>query len=282
MHLKTTRRKFSKVVGSGILGTAAIGFYTWQIEPKWVEYKKISMAIENLPESLVGEYLVHLSDIHIGPRVDSNYIINTLKKVSEIKPRIIVITGDFVSYENDWVLEKLNKVFNNFNTMAPRIYACLGNHDYGDGWSDLLVADKIKNILLRNNIRFLNNQIDTYQGLQIAGFEDYWSPNFSPEKVIKNIDPNLSCISLCHNPDAIDHKLFLKYKGWILAGHTHGGQCKPPFLSPPILPVKNKLYTAGKFKVNEKLLYINRGLGHLLQVRFNVRPEVTIFKLQKA
>jgi predicted MPP superfamily phosphohydrolase len=27
-------------------------------------------------------------------------------------------------------------------------------------------------------------------------------------------------------------------------------------------------------------LYINRGVGHLLHVRFNVRPEVTVFELR--
>jgi predicted MPP superfamily phosphohydrolase len=30
------------------------------------------------------------------------------------------------------------------------------------------------------------------------------------------------------------------------------------------------------------MLYINRGVGHLLQVRINVRPEVTLFELQPA
>jgi uncharacterized protein len=27
-------------------------------------------------------------------------------------------------------------------------------------------------------------------------------------------------------------------------------------------------------------LYINRGLGHLIRVRFNVRPEITLFRLR--
>jgi uncharacterized protein len=33
---------------------------------------------------------------------------------------------------------------------------------------------------------------------------------------------------------------------------------------------------------NNKMLYINRALGHLWQVRFNVRPEISIFELQSA
>lgn len=33
---------------------------------------------------------------------------------------------------------------------------------------------------------------------------------------------------------------------------------------------------------NGRTLYINRALGHLWQVRLNVRPEITIFRLEKA
>jgi predicted MPP superfamily phosphohydrolase len=56
---------------------------------------------------------------------------------------------------------------------------------------------------------------------------------------------------------------------------------KPPFLPPPIIPCRNKRYTAGVFDVGpRRTLYINRGLGHLQRVRFNVRPEITLFTLQ--
>ena len=73
------------------------------------------------------------------------------------------------------------------------------------------------------------------------------------------------------------------YHGWILSGHTHGGQCKPPFLPPPLLPVRNVRYTAGEFALDgNRRLYINRGVGHLLRVRFNMRPEVTVHELVPA
>ena len=59
--------------------------------------------------------------------------------------------------------------------------------------------------------------------------------------------------------------------------------CKPPFLSPPFLPVKNRLYTAGDFDLlGNRRLNINRGVGHLSQVRFNVRYEATVFLLQRS
>jgi predicted MPP superfamily phosphohydrolase len=45
--------------------------------------------------------------------------------------------------------------------------------------------------------------------------------------------------------------------------------------------VRNKRYTAGEIPLADgRRLYINRGLGHLIRVRFNVRPEITVFTLR--
>ena len=89
---------------------------------------------------------------------------------------------------------------------------------------------------------------------------------------------------LCHNPDVLDEPISgVICEGGCSPGHTHGGQCKPPFLPPPLLPVRNRRYTAGTFAVGAgRTLYINRGLGHLIQVRFNARPELTLFTLERA
>jgi predicted MPP superfamily phosphohydrolase len=51
-------------------------------------------------------------------------------------------------------------------------------------------------------------------------------------------------------------------------------------LPPPIVPVRNRRYTSGEFDLGDgRHMYINRGLGHLLRVRFNARPEITMFTL---
>jgi hypothetical protein len=97
------------------------------------------------------------------------------------------------------------------------------------------------------------------------------------------LNPAEAALVLCHNPDAADEPVWAGYRGWILAGHTHGGQCKPPFLPPPLLPVKNRRYTCGAFDLGDgRNLYISRGLGYLRRVRFGVRPEITLFRLVAA
>ncbi len=62
-------------------------------------------------------------------------------------------------------------------------------------------------------------------------------PTFGPNEVLSQINHKQANLVLCHNPDVVDHPIWNGYRGWILAGHTHGGQVKPPFLPPPILPV---------------------------------------------
>lgn len=277
------RRKFLKttaVVGSL---TAVTGAYAWQIEPFWLEFTDVKMPIANLPAHLVGKKLMQISDLHVGNSFSYNYLIDSLKKAKEFKPDIVVYTGDYVSYESAKQLEQLQEVLNYAVKGTLGTVGILGNHDYGENWKENIVAEKIFNLLEGAGITLLRNEETEVSGLNIIGFDDLWATNFHPEKVMSNYNPEKANLVLCHNPDVCDLPVWNGYKGWILAGHTHGGQVKPPFLPPPLLPVENERYTAGKIDLEDgRTLYINRALGYKWQIRFNVRPEITIFHLEKA
>lgn len=282
--MKISRRHFVKSGLLGGIGVAGLtGIYTWQVEPFWVDYVSMAMPIYNLPSHLIGKTLVQISDIHVGDRFDYSYIIDTLKKVQTMHPDYVVYTGDFVSYDGPRQLDQLKNVLQYAAKGSIGTAAILGNHDYGHNWSDLKVANAITAQLAASGIDTLRNQSKNMGGLELIGLDDYWGPNFAPQEVLEHHDPTRATIVLCHNPDVCDLNVWSNYQGWILAGHTHGGQCKPPFLPPPMLPVKNKRYSSGLIDLKDgRTLYINRALGHLWQVRFNVRPEITIFKLQQA
>jgi uncharacterized protein len=278
------RRKFIKRTFWGTVGIGFLtGLYTWQIEPFWLEFVKRKMPIANLPDNLIGKTLMQISDIHIGNRFDYGYIIDSFKKAQKFNPDFVVYTGDYVSYENEKQFEQLDEVLK--HTVKGKIgtVGILGNHDYGKNWAEQNVADKISGQLTDAGIQILKNDQIEISGLNIIGLDDYWALNFAPEKVMNNFDQRKANLLLCHNPDVCDLDIWNGYKGWILSGHTHGGQCKPPFLNAPMLPVKNKKYSQGEIDLNDgRTLYINRAVGHLWQVRFNVRPEITIFELEKA
>ncbi|PZD76905.1 metallophosphoesterase [Mesonia sp. K7] len=277
------RKKFIK---NSLLGTLGLGLissvYSWQIEPFWLEFVKLKMPVKNLPDHLVGKTLMQISDIHIGNRFDYQYIIDSFKRAQQLNPDFVVYTGDYISYEDKAQLSQLSEVLKYAVRGKLGTLGILGNHDYGHNWSQQEVANKITELLEEAGITVLNNKQEQINGLNIIGFDDYWGLNFKPEKVMKDYDETKANIVLCHNPDVCDIDVWKNHKGWILSGHTHGGQFKSPFLPPPIVPVKNKKYTSGIINLEDgRTLYINRALGHLWQVRFNVRPEITIFELQK-
>lgn len=275
------RRSFLKRVF--YMGGAAFlsGIYVWQVEPFWVEYVKINMPIKNLPNHLKGKKLFQFSDLHVGNRFDWQFLIDSFLEAQTMQPDIVVYTGDFVSYEDEEQFGQLEKVMRYATKGTLATYAVLGNHDYGLNWAEDNVADRIVAILEKNGIAVLRNERVNCSGLYINGIDDYWATNFHPEKVMKDLDHDKANIVLCHNPDVLDQDVWYGYKGWVLSGHTHGGQVKPPFLPPPILPVENKNYTSGKIPISDgRTLYINRALGHLWQIRCNVRPEITIFNLE--
>lgn len=279
--MKRTRRKVLYSLAGASLLPVGIGLYTWRIEPHWVEFVHLNLKISNLPAELEDKTLIHISDLHIGPQVDSNYLINTLNTIHQLNPDILAITGDFVSYESSQQYGQLSQVLEHLPSTTLGSFGILGNHDYGDGWRQDKVADEITKRVQESGIQLLRNQSVDVNGLNIVGIEDYWGPNFKTGTVSGSIPINTPSIILSHNPDSADHVSLLNAKGYMLCGHTHGGQCKAPFLPPPLLPVKNKRYVSGNIKVRDGLtMYINRGLGHLLRVRFNVRPEVTVFTLK--
>lgn len=278
------RRKFIyTAIGSTVGIGAMTGLYTWQVEPFWLEFVRCKMQINNLPNHLIGKTVMQISDIHVGNRFDYGYIIDSFKQAQNLNPDFVVYTGDFVSYENKKQFQQLDEVLQHTVKGSIGTIGILGNHDYGKNWAEQSVADQISEQLTEAGIKLLKNEQQEIAGLNFIGLDDYWGLNFAPETILLKHDSTKANIVLCHNPDVCDVDVWHGYEGWILSGHTHGGQCKPPFLKPPMLPVKNKNYASGEIDLKDgRTLYINRALGHLWQVRFNVRPEITVFELGQA
>ncbi|WP_340199707.1 metallophosphoesterase [Ascidiimonas sp. W6] len=277
------RRKFVKGMAAITALGAATGMYAWQVEPFWLEFVHQKMPVKNLPKHLEGKMVMQISDIHVGNRFDWGYIIDSFKKAQALKPDFVVYTGDFVHYEDATQYKDLKTVMKHVVTGNIGTYGVLGNHDYGHDWEQPEVADTVSEILEESGIRILRNEQEEKEGLHIIGIDDYWGTNFQPEALLQKHNANHANIALCHNPDVCDLSVWNGYKSWILSGHTHGGQVKPPFLPSPMLPVKNKKYSSGKIPLEDgRTLYINRALGCLWQVRFNMRPEITVFHLEQA
>lgn len=277
-----TRRHVLRASIGALASGLGVGLYSWQWEPHWLDIVRRPLPIHGLPEGLRGRTLAQLSDIHVGPRVSDAYILDAFSRVHAIAPDIVVYTGDFVSYGPD-VYAHAARMYANPPRGRLATVGILGNHDYGPNWAHPEVAARLADQLRAVGITILRNEVADVAGLQIAGMDDLWGRRFDPVRTLAALDRHRATIVLSHNPDTVDRAGWNGYQGWVLSGHTHGGQCKAPFLPPPLLPVQNRRYTCGEFDLHDgRTLYINRGVGHLLQVRINVRPEITLFDLQPA
>ena len=280
------RRDFVRrgAIGAVAAGVGVVG-YTIGIEPHWLEIVRRDLPITDLPAALVGKTVAQISDIHIGPRVSDNYLVESLERARALKPDIVLFTGDFISYRADRgeaQFDRVKAVLAHFPIGQLATLAVLGNHDYGRNWSEPAVARRVEHEAARVGIHVLRNEVASVQGLDVIGIDELWAHQADSRRALAG-RTSRAALALCHNPDGLDELPWDDYHGWVFSGHTHGGQCKPPFLPPPVLPVRNRRYTAGEIRVDaRRTVYISRGVGHLIRARFNVRPEITLFTLRQS
>ena len=233
---RPTRRTFLLGCGSTLAAAAGTGLYAWRWEPHWLEFARHRLPVRGLPASLAGKTLMQISDVHVGLRVDDDYVVDVFRRASALAPDIVAFTGDFISYHGD-IFSQAARVYRDFPRGRLATLAVLGNHDYGPGWSHPEIADRVIRMVADAGVTVLRNEAIVIDGLQIAGLDDWWAHRFAPALVLPRLSPEIPALVLSHNPDTADRPEWSGFQGWILSGHTHGGQCKPPFLPPPVLPV---------------------------------------------
>lgn len=274
----------------GVTSSAALAaLYARFVEPYWSQVVDVRMDIQNLPPALKGMTIVQISDLHVGIRADADYLRGQIDVCNALRPDLIVITGDILHEGCRRYLDRAAELLCKLRARRG-VFVALGNHDYfeycrrpGHQHSrSTYIADEVTAALRSAGMDVLRNESRRIRMngavMQIVGFEDLLSSFFLPDAAMKNVDETLPAIGLSHNPDTMV-RLQHQPLDWVLAGHTHGGQVRFPLLGAPVLPLNATRYDAGVFRVNDRRLYVNRGLGYLMPIRFLCRPEITRFTL---
>ncbi len=147
------------------------------MEPHWLEVVERRLPVADLPQDLAGSRLVQLSDLHIGPRVDDDYLLRSFQRVKEMAPEFVIYTGDFTSYEAQ-VFEHAQRMFSHLPLGSRGTFGILGNHDYGLRWSQANVAERIAGLATDVGVRVLRNELVECGGLHIVGLDDIWARRF--------------------------------------------------------------------------------------------------------
>ena len=268
-----------------IAGIIAYGFF---IEPKLITVKEQKITINNLPDNFNGFKVVHISDLHYGRMFDEKSLKKLVKSINEQKPDIVVLTGDLIDKDTNMTIDEANKISNLLNKINSTSgkYAINGNND--------LKFDEWTNIITNGGFKDLNNTYDTiykdgYQNIFIAGASTSQDKLSINDKIKTSIDYLNSFdkdgpvykILLIHEPDVIEDMNVNPFD-LILAGHSHAGQIRLPFIGAFILPEGAQKYYENHYKIENSDLYISNGLG---VSNYNFRlfntPSYSLYRLVK-
>jgi predicted MPP superfamily phosphohydrolase len=256
--LKLSRRKFLLIGGVTVTTIVSYSF----VEPYFFEVNKISIPLGLNLQAL------HITDLHIKDWRFKNEILNVISDLSS-KVDVTFITGDIY----DKYTQTLEAVRNYLSRIKGVKVGVLGNHEY---WAeDKYPLESSIKVLEDSGVRILRNEKIELKNIIIGGIDWYYDENGLGREYLSKIGE--VDILLSHTPDIIAFKPKTKL---ILAGHTHGGQIRLPIIGPLWTPSKyGTKYASGLFKEENTYMYVNKGVGEIIPIRFNCKREIALLNL---
>src|SRR5436190_13084607 len=98
--------------------------------------------------------VVHLTDVHGGPTTPRQFLAEVARRVRELEPDLVVLTGDYVNASTFYAGRITELVLQ----LPQPCVAVLGNHDH---WTD---AKRVRRALEAGGARVLQNE-----SLEVAG-----------------------------------------------------------------------------------------------------------------
>ncbi len=283
-HKAWKRRKIVLLTASSFF--VLIIFYGSFVEPQFITMTEQEVSLPMKEDMRI----VVLSDMHVGPYKGRRFIQRVVDKVSALDSDLVLLAGDFV-YAGGDPLDHLVPL----QDLHPRYgtFAVLGNHEYtcrsvtpfyrlfeGTGGDHSL---PVRRTLERTGVTVLRNEwreVQTETGLIfIGGVDDSCTKKDDIISAIPEVLKQSPLILIAHNPDIILEGR-ARRPHLIVAGHTHAGQIRLPFVG-PIAPSPTQLgwkYDQGLFPVDANTtLAITRGMGESgPRARLFAPPEILV------
>jgi uncharacterized protein len=269
-----TRRKILAGILSSIPLSYSYGRWHERHHPQVIA---LDMPVPDLPPELDGLRVVQLSDLHLGEMNGTELMQRVVQKVQTLSPDLMLLTGDFVTESADYAAPLAEILKQVQPTLGS--YASLGNHDV---WTS---ARKVSTAFRQAGIPMLVNQALDLQHrgkkLLIGGLDSAWAGKPKFADVVKQWSTGTPLLLMAHEPDYADELARHHVPLVQLAGHTHGGQVRVPWMGAIRTVSWGKKYIAGRYAIGPVNLYVNRGVGCVGHpVRFASPPEITLLTLR--
>lgn len=259
--------------------------YSRYVATKGLIVKEYKITNQVLTDNFHGLKIVHISDLHYGSTFKEKELIRLTKKIKIIKPDIVVLTGDL--FDNRYKLTNKQKqiLIKNLSKIEPVIgkYAITGNHDINTDWEEIIKGSGFTN--LNDDYTSIYNDGTSY--IFLAGISSNLKSDVEPKATklenyldtLNNEEKPIYKILLIHEPDYINKFDYSRYD-MILAGHSHNGQVRLPFVGAIYTPIGSKKYYNEYYQLNNTKLYISSGLGtSKYDFRFLNHPSFNFYRL---
>lgn len=292
MENKSHLKKILWGIGIFILIVSGIILYARFIGTSGLYVKEYKVTNSSIPDSFYGTKIVQISDIHYGRTIKKQELQNMVNKVNQLKPDIIVLTGDLIDKDTmltDKMATVISDILKQLNATIGK-YAITGNHDYKfDKWATIISDSGFMNLNDRYDIIYNNStkpiflgglSTNTYQKEKtleekIKVMNDYFATRTEENQ---NSFPDYK-ILIMHEPDYVEEVNPENYD-LILAGHSHDGQVKLPGIGAVILPNGAKKYHKNYYNLNGTDFYISSGIGtSRYNFRLFNRPSINLYRL---
>jgi len=223
------------------------------------EVVDVPVTLERLPAAFDGFTIVQITDIHVGLTVGEGFVADIVRRVNQLHPDLIVLTGDLVDGRVADIGSRLAPLA---DLVAPHgVYSITGNHEYYSG-----VDEWIAQLGLLGIPTLRNQRVEIARGgehFYLAGIDDHGAADFGKghgpnlAEALAGRDPARAVVLLAHQPRQVEvaarQDVCLQ-----LSGHTHGGQIFPwnyfVYLQQPVV--------AGLARVGQTLVYVSCGTGY--------------------
>ena len=268
--LLTPRLGFICCFGIALL----ISCYGW-FEAAHLKVEHHTIITPKLPKGTVRIRVVQISDLHIGLIVGSKQVQQLVAAVKDLKPDLLVATGDIV----DGHISHVDGVSQMLRELQPPLgmVAVMGNHEYYAG------SGASRRFLELSGFQLLQDQtmlVGEY--LALVGVDDPAAKRFGAVQTVKEtallqgVANDRFVLLLKHRP-VVEQQSIGKFD-LQLSGHVHKGQIFPfnllTWLNFPVRAGMNQLTGGSR-------LYVSRGTGTWgPPIRFLAPPELTVIDLE--
>ncbi|MBC8170741.1 MAG: metallophosphoesterase [Anaerolineae bacterium] len=276
----------SDVVGIGlmILLTVVVFYATW-VEPFNLRVIRQNYVTAKLQADAPALQVLHIGDIHVERITPREQLLNKL--IAELKPDIIVFSGDFVNLSythDDQAKAAIREVLQGWH--APLGVYCV------PGTQTVEPLNRVKQFVSGlSNIKLLLNQwvtVDTPGGkfhiLGMTTTHDLDVDCQTLSRLLENAPPAGFKLLLTHAPD-VAPEADLAGIDLYVCGHTHGGQIRLPLIGELFSGSHlGRKFVMGRYDLERTTVYTTRGVGleglGAPRARLLCPPEIILWELK--